>query len=335
MGKIDIDSFLDDDSLDAAQGKRIHRKTRRLSQREKRIRLQTELIEKTEKAPIDLHQNFSPSFQPSGHEHIWLLNYLEEFYNTKVITDILGKVKGGKEANVYCCTAHPSTGLDLIAAKVYRPRMFRNLRNDARYRQGRALTEDGKMVHSRRESLAVKKNTRFGQELRHGSWLEAEYQTMQMLYEAGADIPKPLLRGDNVILMEYIGAEKSPAPTLNQVTLGKLEAQAMFERVVNNLAIMLDCHRVHADLSAYNILYWEGQFKIIDFPQAVDPRRNPDALALFIRDVERLCQYFARYHIKRDALELANDLWSRYKLTDVLDAQALPLLENEMENIDI
>ena len=85
---------------------------------------------------------------------------------------------------------------------------------------------------------------------------------------------------------------------------------------------MLACHRVHADFSAYNVLYWEGQFKIIDFPQAVDPRINPDAPALFVRDVERLCQYFARYHIQQDAFELANELWSRYQQSNVPESSA-------------
>lgn len=336
MHRIDFDSYLDNDDSSVFSTKRIERKKRRLSEREKRVRFQSELIEHADKAPVDIQQNFTPSFQPARHERVWLLSYLEPFYNDQVISDILGKVKGGKEANVYCCLPHPSTGLSLIAAKVYRPRMFRNLRNDAVYRQGRAIMdEDGKTVRNRRELLAIQKNTRYGQELRQTSWLETEFQTMQLLHTAGADVPKPLTQGNNVILMEYIGDESSPAVTLNQVTLKPSEAQRIFARLVDNLAIMLACHRVHADFSAYNILYWEGHFKIIDFPQAVDPRRNPDAFALFVRDVERLCQYFARYHIAQDALELANDLWSRYWQSNAPDSSTVPsLLDFSTENVD-
>jgi len=319
MPRIDIDSFLGED-FDASPGKRLDRKKRRLSEREKRIRLQSELIEIAGKIPVDIHQAFSPSFLPAGHERTWLLSYLEEFYNNQIITDIVGKVRGGKEATIYCCSAHPSTGLDLIAAKVYRPAMFRSLRNDTQYRQGRDIVnEAGKTVHSRREALAARKNTRYGQELRHVSWLEAEFQTMQLLYEARADVPRPLTHSSNVILMEYIGAEKSPAPTLNQVHLEQSEARIHFERLVRNLEIMLACQRVHADFSAYNILYWEGELKIIDFPQAVNPRRNPDAPALFARDVERLCQYFARYHVACNPHALASDLWSRAQILGALE----------------
>ena len=328
MGKIDIDSFLDDEEYAAEQGKRIHRKNRRLTQREKRVREQAELIEHAEKVPIDVQQTFTPSFLPHGHERAWLISYLEEFYNNKIITDVLGRVKGGKEANVYICAAHPKTGLDLIAAKVYRPQMFRNLRNDARYRKGRAvLDESGKPVFTRRELLAVRKKTRFGQELRSVSWLEMEFQTLGMLYQAGADVPKPVAHDSNVILMEYFGGDRSPAPTLNQVSLNKAEAKRTFDRIINNLEMMLAHHRVHADFSAYNVLYWAGQITIIDFPQAVDPRKNPDALPLFIRDVERICGYFQKYGLGGDPQILANDLWEKHQQNTELDEVEPEMLE--------
>jgi RIO kinase 1 len=323
MPRIDYDAYLEDDDSDLLSTGRIQRKKRRLSQREKQARFQADLLEHADKAPLDISQHFTLTYQPARHEGAWLLGYLEPFYNAQVITDVISKVKGGKEANVYCCTAHPSTGLELIAAKVYRPRMFRNLRNDALYRQGRAVTDEtGKPVYSRREALAMQKNTRFGQSLRHVAWLESEFQTMQLLHEAGADVPRPLMEGDNVILMEFIGSASSPAAMLNHVWLAEAEARRMFDRLVQNLAIMLACHRVHADFSAYNVLYWRGQFKIIDFPQAVDPRRNPEAPALFARDVERLCQHFARYRVSCQAPELATELWSQFECTNALDANA-------------
>jgi RIO kinase 1 len=331
MPRIDFDAYIDDNA-EPDSSKRDWRLARGRSGplgRQARVLHRADLIEHAHKLPVEAQgQTFAPTFQPAEHERYWLLNYLEGFYNAQIITNVLGKVKGGKEANVYCCAAHPSTGLDLIAAKLYRPQMFRNLRNDARYRQGRVVTDqDGKASVRRRETLAVRKNTRFGQELRHISWLEAEYQTLQLLYAAGVDVPRPLARGENVILMEYVGALNAPAPALNQVTLEPLEARRMFDRLVDQLSTMLACHRVHADLSAYNILYWQGHFKLIDFPQAVDPRRNPDAADLFIRDVERLCQYFARYGMVTDAPALATQLWSLYRRANALDSSAVvPLL---------
>ena len=71
----------------------------------------------------------------------------------------------------------PETGLELVAAKVYRPRMFRNLRNDKMYRDGRELlTADGK--HGKpddRMIRAVGKKTAYGQQVAHTSWLMYEF----------------------------------------------------------------------------------------------------------------------------------------------------------------
>lgn len=247
------------------------------------------------------------------HERAWILRYLGPFYDELVISDVLRRLKGGKEATVYCCQAHPSTGMELIAAKVYRPRELRNLRNDAQYRAGRELLDDqGKGLRGRHEKKAMLKKTRFGQKLRHGSWLGHEYETMQKLYAVGADIPKPIARGDNVILMEYLGDREMGAPALTEVTLEADEAQPLFDILVRNLELMLAEARVHGDLSAYNVLYWEGAVKIIDFPQAVEPFTHHDAFALFARDVQRICQYFARYGVRADPEQLARELWARF-----------------------
>ena len=336
--KIDPDAYIDDDEFvlshvrprirrsilkSIPQGKPGHAKV--MTEAAERANVLTDIVERAIKGPEELSSGFYPSLHTSFHERLWILNYLGVFYDNQVITDVLRKVKGGKEANVYCCEAHPATNMDLIAAKIYRPRMFRNLRNDAVYRQGRVvLDKESKAVRNRREQRAMEKNTRFGQELRQTSWMEHEYQTLELLYEAGADVPKPLTHGESVILMEYIGELETPAPTLNQVALRRGEARLMFDRILNNISIMLSCHRVHADLSAYNVLYWEGQFKIIDLPQAIDPRHNPESYRIFLRDVERICQYFQPYGINPKVRSLADDLWQRYQRTNALDAAYEP-----------
>ncbi len=256
---------------------------------------------------------FNPTFTSSRHERDWILNFLGPFYDDKQITDVLARVKGGKEANVYCCAAHPGTGLELIAAKLYRPREFRNLRNDLRYRQGRAVLDDrGKVVRDGGLLVAIAKKTATGMEAVHTSWLEHEYQTMVTLHAAGADVPRPVSRGHSTILMEYLGEADAPAPTLQAVRLERDEAQPLFERVMHNVSLMLKHQLIHGDLSAYNILYWEGDIRLIDFPQVVRPSDNPESFDIFARDVLRLCQYFARQGVPSDAAALARDLWAKH-----------------------
>ena len=269
--------------------------------------------------PVDgSDYGFQPSYKSSHHDHGELqriIGALGDFYADKLIDDVLRAVKGGKEASVYVCRAHPSTEVEFLAAKIYRPRMFRSLKNDALYREGRGLIgEEGKTIKARdqRVQRAVKQMTRFGQELRIGSWIGHEFETLRLLHAVGVDVPKPYAIGENVIVMEYLGDGENAAPTLNTVALERDEARPLFERVMRNIEMMLTHHQVHADLSAYNMLYWDGDIKIIDFPQTVDPRINPHAQALLARDVKRVCQYFARFGVKADARRLANHLWSRY-----------------------
>lgn len=86
----------------------------------------------------------------------------------------------------------------------------------------------------------------------------------------------------------------------------------LYQRVLDNVALWLAHHRVHADLSAFNILYWQGTVKVIDFPQSVDPRQSPSAWDLLQRDLENVHRYFARYGIEGDPVWITHDLRRQY-----------------------
>ena len=192
--------------------------------------------------------------------------------------------------------------------------MLRNLRNDALYKEGRTLLDrEGKTVKGTREARAMAKKTRFGQHLGFMTWIVHEYQVQTELFLAGADVPRPIAYHGNTILMTFIGDEWAPAPALNEVTLDDNEAQPIFERIMHNIELMLAHNYVHGDLSAYNILYWEGQITIIDFPQLVDARKNSNALMLLERDILRICEYFIDYGIKTDPVQITTQLWDDYQ----------------------
>ena len=257
--------------------------------------------------------SYAKALDPRHHERQWVIESVGPFYRDQIVTDVTRLVKGGKEANVYACTGHPVTGLALIAAKLYRPRMLRHLKNDAIYKAGRTLRDaEGKQLKGRREKLAMRKKTSFGKEVDIQWWIGNEYRTQTQLFEAGANVPKPIGHQGNTILMQYIGDAYGPAPTLSEVRLPQDEAEALFERVMQNVALMLDNHLVHGDLSAYNILYWDGDIYLIDFPQMVEARHNPHAYELLERDITRVCDYFASLGVERDPVALAHDLWDPY-----------------------
>ena len=116
--------------------------------------------------------------------------------------------------------------------------------------------------------------------------------------------------------MDFIGDLEINAPTLNEIHLHPKEARTLFERVIHNLEIMLTQERIHADLSAYNILYWDGEISVIDFPQAINPHENRNAYPIFERDVTRICEYFTRMGIQYHPRKLALDLWNKHGFSD-------------------
>lgn len=249
---------------------------------------------------------FDFQFGVQKFEEEWTRSALQNVHEDGWMSDVLYRVKGGKEAQVYCCKAAPGLGIDLIAAKIYRPRQNRAMKNYSIYQQGRHITSD------KRQLRALKKKTRAGKAVEDRAWLKHEFNTMQKLFNAGADVPQPFELSGNSLLMEYIGDAHTAAPLLQEVRLPHDEARPLFERCLNNIEILLSCDSIHGDLSAFNILYWQSHIILIDFPQAVDPFDNPSAFSLLTRDVERICQYFEHYGIQESAINIASNLWERY-----------------------
>ena len=265
------------------------------------------------KAQDDSRAAFQFTYKAARFEELWLLESLGELYEHQWISDVLRRVKGGKEASVYQCRPGAAAGASLLAAKVYRPRSLRNLKNDGQYRLGRAdLDEDGAPLWKEADVNAIIKRTKYGEQVRHQSWISYEYTTLESLHGAGADVPKPYAMERNAVLMEYVGDDGTPAPALSHVRLEREEAKPLFERVVRNIDILLSKDRIHGDLSAYNILYWDGEIRLIDFPQVVIPESNPASWRIFLRDVTRICQYFAAQGLRTDARKLAVELWTSH-----------------------
>jgi RIO kinase 1 len=260
---------------------------------------------------------FATTYKPARFERAWLRDSLAPFFIQDLVSDVLAQVKGGKEANVYRCQAHPATGRDSLAAKVYRPKRFRNLSNDALYREGRSVIgADGfriKHTDSRvARALSKQRKSAFGQTIKHATWLMHEYGVLSTLYAAGAPVPEPLAASENAILMSYHGDGELAAPTLNTISLDRDEAQRLFAEVMRGVETMLAQDLIHGDLSAYNILYWEDAITIIDFPQAVNCHVNPYAYPILERDITRVCEYFAQQGVDCDSPRaLTRSLWER------------------------
>jgi RIO kinase 1 len=133
-----------------------------------------------------------------------------------------------------------------------------------------------------------------------------------LLHATGADVPCPVRAASNAILIELIGQGGRPAPQLRDVRLSPAEAERLLEWALRNIEIMLSCHVVHGDLSAYNMLYSGGDLCVIDLPQSVDARTNQNAKSLLVRDVANACGYFAAQGADAKPGTFAEELWDLY-----------------------
>lgn len=231
---------------------------------------------------------------------------LEPFVTERLIVDVVGKIKEGKEAEVYLCRAHPKTGQTLFAAKVHRSFEHRRFRDDGVYREGR-------VVGSRTVAKAMEQRSRFGLQMLGATWLEAEHRALRDMEEAGVRVPHVWGRADRALLLEFIGSpDGEAAPPLRVLKPSPAEAMELWLDLRESMERALGWNTVHGDLSPYNILVRGREAYVIDWPQAVDPRRNPNARWLWERDVRNVLAYFSRFGVREDAQALTDALWTEW-----------------------
>jgi RIO kinase 1 len=189
-----------------------------------------------------------------------------------------GLLKTGKEAEVFLVERRVDDRTNLLAAKRYKSFEDRMFRDDFRYRQSRRAGES-------RVDRAMARGTRAGMAFRARQWVDTEFDVLGRLWGAGVSVPYPVQLLGQEIMLEYIGDEQAAAPRLVQCQGGVPELNDLYGQLLVNLGLMIDVGVVHGDLSAYNLLVWDGRLVLIDLPQAVDPVLNPEALALLERDV--------------------------------------------------
>lgn len=213
----------------------------------------------------------------------------------------LGLLKSGKEADVHLVERRLGQQVNILAAKRYRSFEDRMFRNDARYRRARRSGD-------RRADKAAWQGTRTGMAVRARQWVETEFDTLGRLWAAGASVPYPVQSLGREIMLEYIGTLEGAAPRLAQLRPSEAQVADLYRQLLDNLRILAGQNVVHGDLSAYNLLVWDGQLVFIDFPQAVDPILNPDGLTLLERDVMNACSWFDKHGVATDPSAILAEL---------------------------
>jgi RIO kinase 1 len=234
----------------------------------------------------------------------------------EVELEVLGLLKTGKEAEVFLVEWR---SLDdgrscLLVHKRYRPlSVGKGELEAAGFTRARAFVDDtvyheGRRFRRTRDRRAVERMTGYGKKLLGDRWVGHEHDVLRRLWEAGADVPYPVQLHDDGLLMELVGDAHQAAPRLVAARLDPPAVAAAFEQLVANLHLLVGASLVHADLSPFNVLWWEGRISIIDVPQATDLLLNPNGFDLLHRDVVRMCEWFTRKGLDVDAEALFADL---------------------------
>lgn len=236
---------------------------------------------------------------------------LEAFFSRDLIVDVIGWLKAGKEAQVFICEAHPATGKDLFAAKVYRPRRDRAFKKEVTYLEGRGDLMRGRSRTSS-TARAVERRSRAGKALLEDLWVRREHDILCRLSRAGVRVPEPRSMTDRALLMDYLGNIEAPAPRLQEVLLPAADASAMRDELLTFIEAMLAEDIIHGDLSPYNVLIHGGSPWIIDVPQAIEAHVHPNGYPLLRRDVTHITRHFVRYGLEDDGDARATEMWHRY-----------------------
>ena len=214
------------------------------------------------------------------------------------LDELIAGIKTGKEASVFL--GRNADGL--VAVKVYTDLRVRSFRRDASYREGR-------YVGDARIERAIEQGSEKGLDAHQILWVQEEFRQMKHLHQHGVNVPEAIAVNGISLVMEFIGEEDgTPAPRISDLKMDKDEAEEAFRQAVQNLRQIVKAGRVHGDYSAFNILWHQQKAVVIDFPQVMVLRNNPNAHAFLKRDVHSLCQSFRKQGVNPDEANLLREV---------------------------
>jgi RIO kinase 1 len=203
-----------------------------------------------------------------------------------VIDAVHAQLMSGKEATVYVVERAGHLG----AAKVYRARDDRTFKKVASYVEGRNQTRNS------RDRRAMSNKSSYGRGLLEEGWQEMEFRALRAAFDAGVRVPEPFFLYENVLFMGLVvDAAGAPAKRLADLSFTPAEATALHLEIFLQVKRLLETGRVHADLSAYNVLMAAEGPTLIDLPQVVDVAGNNNAGAILRRDLRNITEHLARF----------------------------------------
>jgi len=199
-----------------------------------------------------------------------------ELKQKKIIKELKGVISSGKESRVYWGKDFSNNDIAvkiyLTATAEFRKSIWKYVKGDPRYEW------IGKLPHHKLIEF----------------WCQKEFRNLRRMYEAGVRVPRPIAYHRNILVMQFIGENGVRAPLLIEVArdLSFEEAYRIFRDILAEIEKMYwRAGLVHADLSEYNTMVWNGEVYIIDVSQAV-LLNHPNAHAFLYRDIQNIVRFF-------------------------------------------
>ncbi|XP_055383613.1 serine/threonine-protein kinase rio1 [Condylostylus longicornis] len=243
---------------------------------------------------------------------------LFKLLNRGIITEINGCISTGKEANVYHCITKSD---EEYAIKIYKTSILifkdrdKYVTGEFRFRHGYSRHNPRKMVQT---------------------WAEKEMRNLLRLCNNNIPCPKPIILRSHVLVMEFIGKNGWPAPKLKDINVNIDKFGELYrDCVVIMWKIYNLCKLVHADLSEYNILYYNSTLIIIDVSQSVE-HDHPSALEFLKKDCININDFFKKKGVGTMTVKalfefITNPLITIQNINEHLDAIAKNI-ETEKES---
>ena len=211
---------------------------------------------------------------------------IEKLISNRIIDYLDFPISSGKEGNVFLgITSNNKT----VALKIYRistatfKHMTQYIEGDPRFQT---------MHKSRRDIIF--------------NWTSKEYKNLQILEKIGINAPRPIKKINNILVMDFIGQNRQPAPLIKDIQLP--EPEKIFKTIIDAISKMyLKAGLVHCDLSSFNILYHNNEPNIIDLGQGV-LRDHPLSNDFLKRDIQNIVSYFKKYQIHEDAHKIYQEI---------------------------
>ena len=213
---------------------------------------------------------------------------LLQMINRNVVSEVNGVISTGKEANVYHALSLMEDERELHrAVKVYKTSIL-VFKDREKYVAGEFRFRQGYNKSSNRAMVKV--------------WAEKEMRNLKRIHAARIPCPEPLYLKLHVLAMSFIGDSKgTPAPRLKDVEFVDQNPVARWRLVYLELLAYMrimfqECRLVHADLSEYNVLYYNHKPYIIDVSQSVE-HDHPRSLDFLRMDIKNTSDFFRRKEV--------------------------------------